>query len=477
MAFTRLASMERISQQVREFYGEDSRIPAMFDKCTRDTLETTIQILDKDGRRKWPVQDETGTIVHTDPPQITVEDSVYVITGDIPAMWLRDSSCQLHMFLRFAAQEPELQDLILGLIRNQMRCILLDPYANAFNEEANGAHWAEDRMEVPQDPALWERKYEIDSLCYPVQLSYLFWKATGRTDQFDENWIESVQKIIETFRTEQYHESRSPYRFERPDCIYCDTLSRGGRGALVKEGIGLIFSGFRPSDDACTYGYLIPSNMFAAVILEYISEIAETIYHNGAMASEAAAFAREVRTAIEELAYTVYTHIPQVVTREQVAQEAQEPQAAPVYAYAYEMDGYGQYLFMDDSNVPSLLAMPYIGYCRKDDPRYLATRRMVLSQANPYYYEGATLRGIGSPHTPPDYVWDISLAIQGLTTDDLAQKRQILEMMVANDAGTGLMHEGINVRNCEEYTRPWFSWANSMFCELVMDYMDASTSA
>ena len=218
----------------------------MFEKCISNTLQTTIKIKEN--------------------------DTVFVITGDIPAMWLRDSACQLRPFLLFAKEEPELVELVCGLIKKQMQCILLDPYANAFNENGDGQCWDHDKTDMK--PELWERKYEIDSLCYPVQLSYLLWKNTGCTEQFTGEWLEAAKAVIRVFRTEQDHENASPYTFERENCSFTDTLSRDGKGALVKSNVGLIWSGFRPSDDACVYGYLIPSNMLASVILGNIAEIA-----------------------------------------------------------------------------------------------------------------------------------------------------------------------------------------------------------
>ena len=415
-------AIDAMIERVRDrFAAEDPYIAEVFAECLRNTLQTTIHFNDR--------------------------GEIFVATGDIPAMWLRDSSSQLTPFIRFAADEPDIRDILLALSRRQMRLILLDPYANAFNMGADGSPWQGD--ETAMRPELWERKYEIDSLCYPVQLSWLMWKGAGMTDQFDDAWLEAVKLIIRTFRTEQDHEARSPYRFQRRDCVYTDTLSRDGRGALVKGNIGLIWSGFRPSDDACTYGYLIPSNMFASVILGYAAEIAEAIYGDKALADEAAAFSREVHDAVER--YGLLPGIP-----------------APVYAY--EVDGFGQYHVMDDGNIPSLVSMPLYGWCGPEDERYLSTRRAMLSAFNPYYYKGACLRGIGSPHTPPEYVWDLSLAIEGLTSTDPEEKLALIRTMAHNDAGTKLMHEGIHVDDPARFTRPWFSWANSMYCELVMDY-------
>lgn len=418
-------SIKKMVEQVKEKFGEKHKIAVMFENCISNTLETTVRY-DRDG-------------------------SVFVITGDIPAMWLRDSSCQLRPFLLFAREEPEICEMIIGLIRRQIRCILIDPYANAFNETANCNGHQDDRTQMRPD--IWERKFEIDSLCFPFQLSYQLWKNTGCTDQFDENWVRAARTVIDLFRTEQHHEEQSPYFFERFNCVYTDTLSRNGKGALVKSGIGLIWSGFRPSDDACTYGYLIPSNMLACVALKEIAEIAGEVYQDHELSGEASVFSEQVRNAIE-----TYAIVP----------------GYDKDFYAYEVDGFGQYQIMDDANIPSLLAMPYIGYCSKEYERYQNTRDVILSEWNPCFYKGKALQGIGSPHTKPGWVWPMAMCVQGMTCKDPEEKYRILEMVCENDDGTNLIHESVFTEDPSLYTRPWFSWANSVFCEFVMDYMGYS---
>ena len=415
-------TIDAMIETVKEKFGKEHKISVMFENCISNTLSTTIKTLD--------------------------DGSVFVITGDIPAMWLRDSSCQLRPFLLFAKEEPEILKMVTGLIRKQAECILTDAYANAFNESANGNGFQDDRTEMK--PELWERKYEIDSLCYPLQFSYLFWKNTGRTDQFDEVFWEGVDKILTVFETEMNHEEKSPYSFIRKNCSYTDTLSRDGKGAQVKSGIGLIWSGFRPSDDSCRYGYLIPSNMFAVVVLNYLKEIADFVGGKEEIAKKAEEMAKTVKQAIETYGTTHIWGLGDV--------------------YAYEVDGFGQYNLMDDANVPSLLAMSYLGYEPESQEVADNTRKLILSEANPFYYAGTKLSGIGSPHTPVRYVWHISKAIEGLTAPTKEEKHQMIHELMATDGGTGLMHEGVFVDDPTVYTREWFSWANAMFCELVMQY-------
>ena len=418
------AAIDRMIDRVRGvFSGEDGRVGQVFENCIGDTLDNTVKRME--------------------------DGSVYVITGDIPAMWLRDSACQLMPYVRFAAQEPGIREILVKVIETQARCILLDPYANAFTLPGTTSIWTSDRTAMK--PGIWERKYETDSLCHPVNLAWTLWKKAGTAEHFTPAWKRAAERIVETLQTETDHENRSEYRFQRDDCVFTDTLSRDGMGALVKSGIGLIWSGFRPSDDSCVYGYFIPANMFAAVTLERIGEISEEVYGDRALAERARSFAAGVRRAIGEYAVLPHTAKPY---------------------YAYEVDGFGQYLVMDDANIPSLLALPLLGWCDADDRLYLNTREVILSEHNPFYYEGKYLRGIGSPHIPVRYVWHIALAVQGLTAADCREKLDCIRQMVNSDAGTGMMHEGVFVDDPACYTRPWFSWANAMFCELVMDYLD-----
>ena len=376
------------------------------------------------------------------------DNTTFLLTGDIPAMWLRDSTAQVRPYLLVAKEDEEMSNMIAGVVERQLLYVNLDPYANAFNEEANNAGHQDDQTEM--NPWIWERKYEIDSLCYPIQLSYLLYKETGRTDQFNQTFKDAVEKILALWKTEQNHEN-SPYVFERDTWREEDTLVNEGKGSPIKV-TGMTWSGFRPSDDRCIYNYLVPANMFAVVVLDYLKEIYTEILKETELLEEISTLRQEINKGIEEYG--------------QVKNKAGET------IYAYEVDGLGNYSIMDDSNVPSLLAAPYLGYCSEEDPIYLATRKTLLSKENPYFYEGKYAKGIGSSHTPENYIWPIALAIEGLTSPDKKEKKRILDLLVENDGGTNLMHEGFDVDNPNNYTREWFSWANMMFCELVLDYYD-----
>ena len=382
------------------------------------------------------------------------DGTTFVITGDIPAMWLRDSAAQLTPLLRLVVggvgseeDRAGLVQLLSGLLRRHWRCIAIDPYANAFNRGPDSSHWDADDTDR-ENPWAWERKFELDSLSYGPDLAWRLWTATGDTSWADEEFLPAVRALLTTVETEQHHEERSPYYFRRAGVPAQDTLARDGRGSETAPN-GLVWAGFRPSDDACELGYNIPGNHFLALALERLAVLLEEVVPAPEEAAKARRIAGEIRAALEEHG-TIEDADGQKI-------------------WAYEIDGLGGTRFMDDANVPSLLSLPYLGCVAADDPLYLATRAAVLSDQNPYYYAGTHLEGVGSPHTPPDHVWPIAKAIEGLTTADRAEKLRLLAQMIRTDGGTGMMHEGVHVEDPTVFTREWFSWSNSMFCELALD--------
>ena len=386
----------------------------MFRQCFMNTIETTVQQSCGD---------------------------TFVITGDIPAMWLRDSTAQVLHYLRFADQK-EVAEMIEGLISRQADCIHRDPYANAFNREPSDFKPYNDSPR-PSD-WVWERKYEIDSLCYPLWLADKYWRKTGNTGFLTEKFGKMIRTIVDVFKTEQDHD-HSEYRFLRSDCPPSDTLSREGRGAEVRP-TGMTWCGFRPSDDACMYGYLVPSNLFAARVMKAAENFA-CMLGDEALAKDAGTLGNQIAEGVEK--YAVVEH----------------PEFGRVYAY--EVDGLGNANLMDDANVPSLLSLPYLEVCGTDDPVYRNTRALVLSKENPYYYQGEYARGIGSPHTPAGYIWPIALCVQAMTSEDVNEIAGILRMLMNTHAGTGFMHESFDPDAPERFTRDWFAWANSMFGELI----------
>lgn len=414
-------AVEALIQKVSKAIA-DPKLRDMFMNCYPNTLDTTVKQAVKNGK-----------------------PDTFVITGDINAMWLRDSSAQLTPYIALTKDDAELRTLIAGAINRQAQCILIDPYGNAFNEGPTGSEWKSDFTEMKDD--LHERKYEIDSLCYPIRLAYLYWTITGDTSVFDADWHAAMQLVVKTFKEQQRKDGLGPYRFQRRAAAPTDSQLNHGYGAPVKP-VGLIFSAFRPSDDATQYGFLIPSNMFAVVSLRQLAEIETKIYKNAAFAEECTALAAEVDAAIQK--YAVVDH----------------PVCGKVYAY--EVDGFGNSYCMDDANVPSLLAAPYLGYCAQNDPIYQNTRKMLWSDNNPYFFSGKDGEGIGGPHVGLDMAWPMSSIIKALTTDDAAEVKACIKMLRNTDGNTGYMHEAFNVNDHTKFTRSWFAWANNLFGELIV---------
>jgi meiotically up-regulated gene 157 (Mug157) protein len=408
-----IQAVEEIAKQQSAVWKENEKLQRTFENCFVSTAKTTTKFL------------ENG--------------EAYVFTGDIAAMWLRDSSAQVVHYLSFLKEYPILQDMVRGLIARQAKYIHIDPYANAFNEEANGNCWEKDLTEY--NPWNWERKYEIDSLCYPVWLMHQYVAHTDAHDIFTPEVKLAFRDILKVWKTEQKHEASS-YSFVRRNCPPSDTLSCDGKGEPTGY-TGMTWSGFRPSDDSCKYGYLIPSNMFASVVLGYMEGFLRDEYQDEEMAQEAAGLKAQIEEGIRKYG----------IVKDETFGEI----------YAYETDGLGNYNLMDDANVPSLLSLPWLCYCEKDDPVYKNTRAFVLSKKNPYYFEGKCAKGIGSPHTPDQYIWHIALTMQGLTSDNMEEKKEILSLLLNTDADCEVMHEGFDCSDPKKFTREWFAWANSLF--------------
>lgn len=386
----------------------------IFSRCFLNTVETTVQ------------QSEGDT---------------FVVTGDIPAMWLRDSTAQVLHYLRFADREPVAR-MIEGLISRQAQCVLRDPYANAFNREPTDYKPFDDSPRASD--WVWERKYETDSLCYPLWLAEKYLKRTGRKEFLNENFREMLRLILKVLRREQDH-SGSEYRFQRTNCPPSDTLTHDGKGEPVGH-TGMTWSGFRPSDDACKYGYLIPSNLFAVRALESARYLAGQM-GDEALAREAESLRSGIAEGVEKFGVVEHPRFGKI--------------------YAYEVDGLGHVNLMDDANVPSLLALPYLEVCGREDEVYRNTRAFVLSEENPHFYQGSFAQGVGSPHTPRGYIWPISLCVQAMTSADTEEIATILNTLMTTHADTGFMHESFDPNCPENYTRSWFAWANSMFGELI----------
>lgn len=378
------------------------------------------------------------------------EDGTYfVLTGDIPAMWLRDSAAQVTHYIPLA-EDAEVAEVIEGVIRRTFMYIAIDPYANAFNREPNSKGHTGD---LPKNgPWVWERKYEVDSLCYPIRLLYLYWKQTSREALIREALEKVAEIILEVWTTEQHHFEKSPYRFTRPNARHpWSTIHNEGMGNPVVY-TGMTWSGFRPSDDGCQYGYLTASEMFAVVVLGYMEEMLRVVCGNNELAQRCHELREQIDAGIQKYAVVEQQGYGRI--------------------YACETDGMGNYSMIDDANIPSLLSIPYIGYASAADPVYQSTRKFLLGRDNPYYFEGKYAKGIGSRHTPEDYVWHMALVMQGLTSVEEQERRELLEMILSTDADTGYLHEGFHVDDPYQYTREWFTWPNALLAEYVEKCVD-----
>lgn len=368
-----------IKKQLKNHY-----LAWMFENCFPNTLDTTVHFRMLNGK-----------------------PDTFVYTGDIHAMWLRDSGAQVWPYVQLANEDEHLKEMLEGVIRRQFMCINIDPYANAFNDGPTGGGWQSDRTDMKKE--LHERKWEIDSLCYPLRLAYHYWCITHDDSIFDDEWIEAITKILLTFKDQQLRDGLGKYSFQRYTDRATDTMINDGLGAPVKP-VGLIASAFRPSDDATTLKFLIPSNFFAVTSLKKAAEILTEVNKNTQLANECLALADEVSKALHK--YATYNH--------------------PKYGtiYAFEIDGFGSQMIMDDANVPSLLALPYLGDVDIDDPIYQNTRRFVWSDSNPYFFKGKAGEGIGGPHIGYNMIWPMSIMMKAFTSQDDQEIKSCIQMLI-----------------------------------------------
>jgi meiotically up-regulated gene 157 (Mug157) protein len=415
-------AVERAIERVRSS-TRNRELSWLFENCFPNTLDTTVDFEMVNGR-----------------------PDTYVITGDIDAMWLRDSTAQVWPYLPLMKEDPDLQQLIHGVINRHVRCILKDPYANAFYKDENKvSEWKSDVTQM--QPGVHERKWEIDSLCYPIRLAFHYWKATADGTPFDASWREAMLRVLQTFREQQRKTGHGPYRFQRRTEVPTDTLAGSGYGSPGNP-VGLIFSMFRPSDDATTFPFLVPSNFFAVISLRQAAEMLEQILRDTDSAAQCRALAGEVERALQQHAIVEVPRFGRI--------------------YAYETDAYGNSYCIDDGNVPSLLSLPYLGVVKPDDRLYHNTRKFILSDRNPYYCKGKAAEGPGGPHVGIDMIWPLGVIVRGLTSTDDAEIRQCLKTLQQTHAGKGFMHEAFHKDDPNRFTRSWFAWANTIFGELVL---------
>jgi uncharacterized protein len=401
---------------------KDKELAQLFENCFPNTLDTTVRFTVDNGK-----------------------PDTFIITGDIPAMWLRDSTAQVWPYLSLVNDDTALKEMFEGLIRRQVKCILIDPYANAFSDGTMPTPWEKDITDMK--PGVYERKWEIDSLCYPIRLGYAYWKSTGDLSCFDAEWQEAMQSVLRTFKEQQRKHDSGPYTFNRITSWSTDTVPGNGYGNPAKP-VGLIASIFRPSDDATVFPFLVPSNKFAAVSLRQLAEIFHEVNKTDRLAGECLLMAFEIETALREYAVVQHQNFG--------------------YIYAYEVDGFGNKLMIDDANIPSLLSLPYLGCSSIEEQVYRNTRKFILSDSNPYFFKGICAEGIGSPHTLTGRIWPLSIIMRAMTSDNDEEIIQCLKSLKNTHAGTGFMHESFHKDDAGDYTRKWFAWANSLFGELIL---------
>jgi len=415
------AAIRRVSRQIA-----DPQLALIFANCLPNTLDTTVYPTTHNG--------------HPD---------TFVITGDIDAMWLRDSSAQVWPYLPFCKQDPRLSALIEGVIRRQVRCILIDPYANAFlpNTTSKPLSWAV-HDDTTMKPGVAERKWEIDSLCYTIRLAHGYWQATGNTAPFDADWLQAARAIVRTFRQQQRKHGPGPYHFQRASAQPTDTLPLDGYGNPARP-VGLIYSGFRPSDDACIFPLFIPANLFAVTSLHQLAVMADKLGNDATLANDCAKLAEEVTTALNQYG--------QIDTKDH----------GPIWAY--EVDGYGNTLRMDDANAPGLASLEYLA-CVTPAQRalYERSRAFALSTGNPYFFKGTAAEGIGGPHIGLGYIWPMGILFRAFSSTSDQETIQCLRWLRNTTAGTHFMHESFWKDDPAKYTRPWFAWANTLFGELIL---------
>ncbi|MEN6306809.1 MAG: glycoside hydrolase family 125 protein [Anaerohalosphaeraceae bacterium] len=402
---------------------KDPEVAWLFENCYPNTLDTTVDYEVIDGK-----------------------PDTFVITGDIDAMWLRDSTCQVWPYMPLVHDDEKLRKMIQGLIVRQTKCVLLDPYANAFYKDLKRvSEWNSDRPKIK--PGVHERKWEIDSLCYVVRLAHEYYRITGDTSVFDADWDKAMRLIVATFKTEQRKDGQTPYRFIRETSRMTDAPVYEGTGMPIYP-VGMICSMFRPSDDATVLPFLIPSNLFAVQVLRQLAEIYTKALKTPEFAAECNALADEVQEAIMKWGTAEHLEFGEI--------------------YAYEADGFGNHLFIDDANVPSLMSLSYLGIHKSDDAIYQRTRKFLVSDSNPWYMRGKAAEGSGSPHTGKEGIWPMGIILRALTSTNEQEVLHCLHMLKTTHAGTGFMHESFNKDNPDDFSRKWFAWANTLFGELIL---------
>ena len=429
MYLDRTFSSPAVEETIKFIKSEikDPQLSWIFENCYPNTLDTTVDYEIIDGK-----------------------PDTFIITGDIDAMWLRDSTAQVWPYLPLVKKDEKIKNLIKGLINRQAKCVIRDPYANSFYKDLTKLSAHNKDMPTPI-AGVHEQKWEVDSLCYVIRLSYNYYKLTKDDSIFDDNWIKSTKLIYDTFLTEQRKDGRSPYTFIRNGTAMVDAPLFSGTGRPFKPN-GLICSMFRPSDDATMYPFLIPSNIFASISMKQLSKIYKEQKIDELFSEKCLEMSIEIDNSVKKHAIKEHLDFGKI--------------------YSYEIDGFGNNLYMDDANVPSLMSLAYLDSKFKDDKIYLNTRKFLLSDNNPYFLKGKAAEGQASPHTGKDKIWPMGIILRAMTSKDDDEIKKCLKMLVNTHAGTGFMHEAFDKDNPNNYFRSWFAWANTLFGELIIKIQD-----
>ncbi|KAI1426567.1 hypothetical protein F5Y12DRAFT_270463 [Xylaria sp. FL1777] len=386
----------------------------------------------------------------------------FIITGDIIAEWLRDSTNQLSPYQALAKKDPKIYQLILGAINTQSEFVIESPYCNAFQPPpisnlpitSNGQ---DDFVHPVYDPSfVFECKYELDSLAHFLALGNDFNEHSGSTEFLTARWYQALKTLLTvleeqaqpTFDSETGRFRRNHYTFSRVTNIGTETLNLNGVGNPLNGGTGLIRSAFRPSDDATILGFFIPANAQMAMELKRTAKILKGVGKDE-LAQAVAEWSQQITKGIWEHGVVEHRQFGKV--------------------FAYEVDGYGSSILMDDANYPSLLALPLMGFVDVNDETYQNTRRMLLSKSsNPYYLKGKDFHGIGGPHIGLLNAWPMSLLVQARTSDNDEEISECIDL-VLRSSKLGLIHESVDVNRLSSYTRSWFAWANGVFASTILD--------
>lgn len=417
---------------------EDKDLARIFENAFPNTLDTTV---------RWHIDGKKPHSKHKHYKNGAWEGAQsFIVTGDINAEWLRDSTNQLAQYQRLVKKDKSLHNLILGAINTQAEFVIESPYCNAFQPpppsgEPIPSNGMDDTVHPVYEPSrVFECKYELDSLAHFLALGNQFYNHTGSKAFLHKRYYSAIDTILEvleqqskpTFNPTTGNFEKNEYTFQRTTKIGTETLGMNGIGNPLGPGTGLVRSAFRPSDDATVFGFLIPSNAQMAVELK----------RTAAMLKDAGkeALAVKLQDRGESMEKGIWEH--GVIKHKKYGE-----------VFAFEVDGYGSSVMMDDANVPSLLALPLLGFVDKDDKTYQNTRKMILEQAgNPYYLVGKVFSGIGGPHIGPQHAWPMSRLIQAMTSDSDEEIKQALND-VRDISRLGLVNEGINVNRVADFTR------------------------